>query len=180
MAAWRGLALAAVVAWCVAAAAAAAPDAALQSKCQQDFTKLTDCMDYATGHEEAPSSTCCGDMSATQQARPECLCYIIQQVHGGRNEVQSLGLRFDRLLAMPTACKLPNANVSLCINLLHLTPSSPDYAVFANASKAAATTPSSTTPGAAAAPAGGFKVQAGLSYGVVAAAMVSAVFSSIF
>uniref|UniRef100_A0A0E0E0X9 Bifunctional inhibitor/plant lipid transfer protein/seed storage helical domain-containing protein n=1 Tax=Oryza meridionalis TaxID=40149 RepID=A0A0E0E0X9_9ORYZ len=160
MAARRGLALAAVVAWCAATAAAAAPDAALQSKCQQDFTKLTDCMDYATGHEEAPSSTCCGDMSATQQARPECLCYIIQQVHGGRNEVQSLGLRFDRLLAMPTACKLPNANVSLCIT--------------------AATTPSSTTPGAAAATAGGFKVQAGLSYGVVAAAVVSAVFSSIF
>uniref|UniRef100_A0A0E0LXA7 Bifunctional inhibitor/plant lipid transfer protein/seed storage helical domain-containing protein n=1 Tax=Oryza punctata TaxID=4537 RepID=A0A0E0LXA7_ORYPU len=185
MAAWRGLALSVVVAWCVATAAAATPTPAagapnaLQSKCQQDFTKLTDCMDYATGHEDAPSSTCCGDMSATQQARPECLCYIIQQVHSGRNEVQSLGLRFDRLLAMPAACKLPNANVSLCINLLHLTPSSPDYALFANASKAA-TTPSSTTPGAAAATAGGFKVQAGLSYGVVAAAVVSAVFSSIF
>ncbi|KAG8048070.1 hypothetical protein GUJ93_ZPchr0008g13810 [Zizania palustris] len=122
----------AVVAWCAAAAAA---QNALQGKCADDFTKLTDCMDYATGHEDAPSSACCGDTSATQKARPECLCYIIQQVHSGRNEVQSLGLRFDRLLAMPAACKLPNANVTLCINLLHLTPSSPDYALFANASK---------------------------------------------
>ncbi|XP_040382503.1 non-specific lipid transfer protein GPI-anchored 1 isoform X2 [Oryza brachyantha] len=160
---------AAVVAWC-------APDA-LQTKCQQDFTKLTNCMDYATGHEDAPSSTCCGDTSETQRQRPECLCYIVQQVHSGRNEVQSLGLRFDRLLAMPAACKLPNANVSLCINLLHLTPSSPDYALFANASKVTPST-STTTP-AAAATAGGFKVQAGLSYGV-AAAVASAVFSSIF
>ncbi|KAF0900047.1 hypothetical protein E2562_026278 [Oryza meyeriana var. granulata] len=175
MAAWRLLA-AVVAAWCaVTAAAAAAPDA-LQSKCQQDFTKLTDCMDYATGHEDVPSSTCCDDTSATQKARPDCLCYIIQQVHSGRNEVQSLGLRFDRLLAMPAACKLTNANVSLCINLLHLTPSSPDYALFANASKVAP--PSTTTP-AAAATAGGIKVQAGLSYSV-AAAVVSAIFSSIF
>uniref|UniRef100_J3MUR2 Uncharacterized protein n=2 Tax=Oryza brachyantha TaxID=4533 RepID=J3MUR2_ORYBR len=78
---------------------------------------------------------------------------------------------------MPAACKLPNANVSLCINLLHLTPSSPDYALFANASKVTPST-STTTP-AAAATAGGFKVQAGLSYGV-AAAVASAVFSSIF
>uniref|UniRef100_A0A0D9XA59 Bifunctional inhibitor/plant lipid transfer protein/seed storage helical domain-containing protein n=1 Tax=Leersia perrieri TaxID=77586 RepID=A0A0D9XA59_9ORYZ len=173
--AWLTLAVA-VLAISSSAMAAATPAAdALQGKCQQDFTKLTDCMDYATGHEESPSSSCCDDTSATQKARPDCLCYIIQQVHAGRNEVQSLGLRFDRLLALPAACKLPNANVSLCINLLHLTPSSPDYALFANASKAASSTP---TP-AAAATAGSFKVQARLSYGV-AAAVVSAVLSSIF
>ncbi|KAG8087842.1 hypothetical protein GUJ93_ZPchr0010g9261 [Zizania palustris] len=172
--AWCWLAAAVAVAWCAAAAGA---QNALQGKCADDFTKLTDCMGYATGHEDAPSSTCCGDTSATHKARPECLCYIIQQVHSGRNEVQSLGLRFDRLLAMPTACKLPNANVTLCINLLHLTPSSPDYALFANASKIAP--PSSATPAAATTAGAGFKVQAGLSYSV-AAAVASAVFSSVF
>ena len=148
---------------------------AMQSKCQADLGKLTDCMGYATGHEEVPSSTCCGDTAGTQMARPECLCYIIQQVHGGTHGVQQLGLRFDRLLALPAACKLPNANVSLCINLLHLTPSSPDYALFANASK---TTPSSATP-ASGNMSDGFKVQTGLRYSV-AAAVVSAVLSSIF
>ncbi|GJN04119.1 hypothetical protein PR202_ga21638 [Eleusine coracana subsp. coracana] len=106
--------------WCAVSLAvtAQAPPAAnpLQTKCQEDFGKLTDCMDYATGHAGTPSSTCCADAGATQKSRPECLCYIIQQVHSGRNEVQSLGLRFDRLLAMPAACKLANANVTLCIS----------------------------------------------------------------
>lgn len=108
-----------LAAWCCAVAAAqSSPPAAdpLQSKCQGDFGKLTDCMDYATGHAASPSSTCCGDAGDTEKARPECLCYIIQQVHTGRNQVQSLGLRFDRLIALPAACNLPNSNVSLCIS----------------------------------------------------------------
>lgn len=107
------------LAWCCAVSAMAqAPPAAnpLQAKCQDDFAKLTDCMDYATGHAGTPSSTCCADAGTTQKSRPECLCYIIQQVHSGRNEVQSLGLRFDRLMALPSACKLANANVSLCVS----------------------------------------------------------------
>ncbi|KAL6900726.1 hypothetical protein ACP4OV_005402 [Aristida adscensionis] len=178
---WLAAAAAAVALWCSAAAAVAqgqAPPAAspLQGKCQEDFGKLTDCMDYATGHAGAPSSTCCGDVSATEKARPECLCYIIQQVHGGRNEVQSLGLRFDRLLALPNACALPNANVSLCINLLHLTPSSPDYALFANASKI---TPATGTPASDSTAGSGFKLPTGIRGGV-AAAVLSAVLSSIF
>jgi hypothetical protein len=117
--------LAAVAAWCCAASAVSqAPPAAspLQAKCQDDFGKLTDCMDYATGHAGTPSSTCCSDADATHRSRPECLCYIIQQVHSGRQEVQSLGLRFDRLLALPSACKLANANVTLCISEYHTSP----------------------------------------------------------
>jgi hypothetical protein len=117
-----------VAAWCcaVSAVVAQAPPAAspLQAKCQDDFGKLTDCMDYATGHAGTPSSTCCSDADATHRSRPECLCYIIQQVHSGRQEVQSLGLRFDRLLALPSACKLANANVTLCISEYHSSPRS--------------------------------------------------------
>jgi hypothetical protein len=112
MAGWWWLAAAALVAWFSAVSAAAANP--LQTKCQDDFAKLTDCMEYATGHAAKPSSACCADAGTTQKSRPECLCYIIQQVHSGRNEVQSLGLRFDRLLALPSACKLANANVTLC------------------------------------------------------------------
>jgi hypothetical protein len=118
----------AVAAWCcaVSAVVAQAPPAAspLQAKCQDDFGKLTDCMDFATGHSGTPSSTCCSDAAATHKSRPECLCYIIQQVHSGRQEVQSLGLRFDRLLALPSACKLANANVTLCISEYHISPRS--------------------------------------------------------
>ncbi|CAD6264847.1 unnamed protein product [Miscanthus lutarioriparius] len=175
---WRWCLLAA---WCCAAAALSAaqssPPAAdpLQSKCQGDFGKLTDCMDYATGHAASPSSTCCGDAGDTEKARPECLCYIIQQVHTGRNQVQSLGLRFDRLIALPAACNLPNANVSLCINLLNLKPGSPDYALFANASKItpSANRASDSTAGS------GFKLQAGIR-GSVALTVISAIVSSVF
>ncbi|RLM74776.1 non-specific lipid transfer protein GPI-anchored 1 [Panicum miliaceum] len=93
--------------WLAAAVSAAQPSSPrpaadpLQAKCAADFAKLTDCMDYTTGHAGSPSPTCCGDAADTQKARPQCLCYSIQQVHSGRNEVQSLGLRFDRLMALP-------------------------------------------------------------------------------
>ncbi|XP_062194879.1 non-specific lipid transfer protein GPI-anchored 1-like [Phragmites australis] len=171
--------LAAVACWCAAAVSAqspAPPADPLQGKCQEDFGKLTDCLDYATGHAGTPSSTCCSDAMATHKSRPECLCYIIQQVHSGRNEVQSLGLRFDRLLALPAACSLPGANVTLCTNLLHLKPGSPDYALFANASKI---TPSTTTPASGSTAGSGFKLQTGIR-GSIAAAVISAVLSSIF
>jgi hypothetical protein len=102
------------------AATSMAQDAGLQTKCQDDLSKLSDCMDYATGHEATPSAKCCEDTGETQKARPQCLCYIIQQVHSGTHGVQNLGLRFDRLLAQPAACKLANANVSLCISMLYL------------------------------------------------------------
>ncbi|GJN04116.1 hypothetical protein PR202_ga21635 [Eleusine coracana subsp. coracana] len=90
--------------WCAVSLAvtAQAPPAAnpLQTKCQEDFGKLTDCMDYATGHAGTPSSTtCCADAGATQKSRARV-----------------------PLLHHPA-------------DLLHLTPSSPDYAIFANASK---------------------------------------------
>ncbi|WVZ91992.1 hypothetical protein U9M48_038091 [Paspalum notatum var. saurae] len=175
--------------WCVAAAVAVAAASAaaqatpapppadpLQAKCAADFGKLTDCLDYATGHAASPSSTCCADTSDTQKARPECLCYIIQQANGGRKEVQTLGLRLDRLMALPTACKLANANVTLCINLLNLKPGSPDYAIFANASKL---TPSTGGGPASDTAASGSRVQAGVRGGV-ALAIISAALSSVF
>ncbi|KAF8653826.1 hypothetical protein HU200_061950 [Digitaria exilis] len=148
-----------VAVWCAATAAVAqSPPAAdpLQAKCSADFGKLTDCMDYATGHAGSPSSQCCADAADTQKARPQCLCYIIQQVRSGRNEVQSLGLRFDRLLALPKACNLANANVTLCI----ITPS---------------TSAGDTTAGTSS----GFRLEAGFR-GSVALAVLSAVLSSVF
>ncbi|KAF7095485.1 hypothetical protein CFC21_097643, partial [Triticum aestivum] len=113
MARWCQLA-AVLLAVSMAASTSVAQDA-LQTKCQGDLQKLSDCMDYATGHEDTPSAKCCEDTADTQKARPECLCSIIQQVHSGSHGVQQLGLRFDRLLAQPAACKLTYANVSLCI-----------------------------------------------------------------
>ncbi|CAM0148776.1 unnamed protein product [Urochloa decumbens] len=172
--------------WCaaatlsaVAAQSAPAPPASdpLQTKCAGDFGKLTDCLDYATGHAGSPSSQCCADAADTQKSRPQCLCYIIQQVHNGRNEVQSLGLKFDRLMALPQACKLANANVTLCINLLNLKPGSSDYALFANASNI---TPSAGgNPASDSAAGSGFKLQTGVR-GSVALAVLSAVISSVF
>ncbi|CAL5013717.1 unnamed protein product [Urochloa decumbens] len=179
------LAAAAMAVWCAVAALSAAAQSApappatdpLQTKCAGDFGKLTDCLDYATGHAGSPSSQCCADAADTQKSRPQCLCYIIQQVHNGRNEVQSLGLKFDRLMALPQACKLANANVTLCINLLNLKPGSPDYALFANASNI---TPSAGGNPASDSTAGsGFKLQAGVR-GSVALAVLSAVISSVF
>ncbi|XP_020089123.1 non-specific lipid transfer protein GPI-anchored 1-like [Ananas comosus] len=117
----------------------------LQAKCGEEFAKLTNCLDYATAKADAPSGECCSAVGAMRKADPACLCYVIQQTHSGTSSAKSLGLQFGRLLALPTACKLVNSSITDCPRLLNLTPSSPDYAIFTNPSKATPTSSSSSS-----------------------------------
>lgn len=86
----------------------------LEAKCNPEVPKLADCLAYASGKSDAPTSTCCGSVSEIKDKNAVCLCYLIQQAHGGGSAAVSLGLQLDKLMQLPAACKLANASVSNC------------------------------------------------------------------
>ncbi|KAI9170282.1 hypothetical protein LWI28_025488 [Acer negundo] len=128
------------------AAHAAAPtaggdDAATQKECSEQLQKVMACLDYAKGKVATPSAQCCGSVKDIKDDDPKCLCYIIQQAHGGSNEVlRSMGIQEAKLLQLPSACELKNASTSNCPKLLGLSPSSPDAAIFTSNASTTATT----------------------------------------
>nr|GLL40491.1 non-specific lipid transfer protein GPI-anchored 1-like [Ipomoea trifida] len=127
---------------CGGGVAAAKDD--LKDKCGKESTKVMDCLTYAIGTADAPSKQCCDSVSSIKETDPVCLCYVIQQVHKGDSSVTGLGIKEDRLLKLPSACKLANASTTNCPKLLNLPAGSPDAAIFTNATTSHAT---STTPG---------------------------------
>lgn len=118
-------------------AVARADDKAIDQRCASEAAKLTECVGYASGEEAAPTGECCGSVSDVKGKDPACLCLVIRRAHdGGSAGVSGLHLRLDRLLSLPKACALSNSSVSYCPKLLDLPTSSPDYAIFTNASYA--------------------------------------------
>nr|GMD59228.1 non-specific lipid transfer protein GPI-anchored 1 [Ipomoea batatas] len=105
-----GLVLLLVV--CGGGVAAAKDD--LKDKCGKESTKVMDCLTYAIGTADAPSKQCCDSVSSIKETDPVCLCYVIQQVHKGDSSVTGLGIKEDRLLKLPSACKLANASTTNC------------------------------------------------------------------
>ncbi|KAL5760199.1 hypothetical protein ACOSP7_018702 [Xanthoceras sorbifolium] len=133
----------------VSAAAPPAGDGAeTQQECGEQFQKVMTCLDYAKGKAATPSSQCCGSVKDIKENDPKCLCYIIQQAHGGSSDtLKSLGVQEAKLLQLPSACQLKNASISYCPKLLGISPSSPDAAIFSSNASTTAThaTPTGTT-----------------------------------
>ncbi|XP_020261098.1 non-specific lipid transfer protein GPI-anchored 1 [Asparagus officinalis] len=157
----------------------------LQDKCSPEFTKLGECLSYAAAKTDTPSSTCCASVSDIKQKDPVCLCYIIQQAHSGGSSATSLGLQMDRLIKLPAACKLASVNISECPRILNLSPSSPDYGIFTNATKAATTPAVPSGSSAASSSTGSGSSSGGIMNkinlaGIFAATMISALCSAIF
>ncbi|XP_052184389.1 non-specific lipid transfer protein GPI-anchored 1-like [Diospyros lotus] len=121
--------------------------ATLADKCSKDFEKVTACLNYATGKAATPSKDCCSAATEIKDSDPVCLCYIIVQVHNGSAQVKSLGIQESRLLQLPSACNLANASITECPKLLNIPASSPEYAIFTNASISSPTSPSTSSPG---------------------------------
>ncbi|KAJ8466598.1 hypothetical protein OPV22_029150 [Ensete ventricosum] len=91
-----------------------ASDDSLQEKCASDITKLLPCQEYANGGKEEPTSDCCSSVKDIRGSEPVCLCYVIQQTRSGYSAFKSMGLKVDRLVQLPTVCKLANSSVSDC------------------------------------------------------------------
>ncbi|KAK3223663.1 hypothetical protein Dsin_010688 [Dipteronia sinensis] len=123
-------------------------DTTIEKKCSDQFQKVTMCLDYAQGKAAKPSTQCCGSVKDIKDNDPKCLCYIIQQAHGGSNDqLKSLGIQEAKLLQLPSACELKNASISNCPKLLGISPSSPDAAIFSGNASTTATpaTPTGTS-----------------------------------
>ncbi|QHO36975.1 non-specific lipid transfer protein GPI-anchored 1 [Arachis hypogaea] len=116
----------------------------LTQKCGQVVQKVIPCLNYATGKASTPSKECCQATTKIKESDPDCLCFIIQQTHHGNPESKSLGIQEDKLLHLPSLCNVKNANIADCPKLLGLSPSSPDAAIFKNASKATPAAPLSS------------------------------------
>ncbi|KAB1225826.1 Non-specific lipid transfer protein GPI-anchored 1 [Morella rubra] len=115
----------------------------LATKCSEDFDKVVKCLNFVTAKEATPTKDCCTSISEIRDKNPECLCFFILQTRNGSEQIKNLGIQEARLLQLPTACSLKNASISNCPRLLGLSPTSPDAAIFTNAS-ATITGPAST------------------------------------
>ncbi|GAB4828617.1 hypothetical protein Ancab_018281 [Ancistrocladus abbreviatus] len=116
----------------------------IASECQNSVQQVGACISYATGQDSAPSSKCCTSVQSLYNTQKECLCYLLEQAATNSPAFQSTGIQLDRLLKLPTACKLSNVNKTQCLDELHLTPSSPGASVFLSPTSSP-TTPSSST-----------------------------------
>ncbi|KAI5595677.1 hypothetical protein BDE02_03G156100 [Populus trichocarpa] len=112
-------------------------------ECSSDFQKLMGCLSYASGKANTPTKDCCLSVQNIKESDPKCLCFIMQQTSNGSAPIKNLGIQEAKLLQLPTACQLQNASLSFCPKLLGISPSSPDAAIFTNASTTA--TPAAST-----------------------------------
>ncbi|KAM3303728.1 non-specific lipid transfer protein GPI-anchored 1 [Capsicum chacoense] len=162
----------------------------LGEKCGAEFQKVAACLTYATGKAPSPSKECCDAAEEIKENNPVCLCYIIEQIHKGASpQLKSMGIQEDKLLQLPSACKLTNASISNCPKLLKIPPNSPDYAIFTNVTKSHVSTPggaSSSSSSSSASPdttkdvSNGFKNGPQLSVvGTVVAAALVAIFLAV-
>ncbi|XP_020113094.1 non-specific lipid transfer protein GPI-anchored 1-like [Ananas comosus] len=89
-------------------------DTSIENRCGNEITKLTNCLDFATGKTSEPAGSCCGSVSDIRQRDAVCLCFIVQQTHDGSPGFKSLGLQFPRMLALPGDCKIANSSITEC------------------------------------------------------------------
>ena len=92
----------------------------LAGKCGQMMQQLMPCLSFATAKAPAPSKECCDASSKIKDSTPECLCYIIQQIHKGSPEAKGLGIQEAKLIQLPAACELKNASISNCPSMFPL------------------------------------------------------------
>ncbi|MCL7030596.1 hypothetical protein MKW94_004365 [Papaver nudicaule] len=93
----------------------------IQEQCTSQFGKVGACLTFATGNGTTPTPECCAAVKDIRQHQAVCLCYIILETHKGESSIKDM-------------------------ELLNLSPTSPDYAFFTNiSSPATPTTPAASS-----------------------------------
>ncbi|KAK2641428.1 hypothetical protein Ddye_023191 [Dipteronia dyeriana] len=97
-----------------------------RSECADQLVGLATCLPYVGGDAKVPTIDCCTGLKQVMEKSKKCLCILIKD-----RDDPTLGLKINATLAasLPSACHAP-ANISECISILHLAPSSPDAKVF--------------------------------------------------
>ncbi|XP_050215831.1 non-specific lipid transfer protein GPI-anchored 13 [Mercurialis annua] len=98
-----------------------------KAECASQLVGLAPCLPYVGGTAKAPTLDCCTGLKQVLDKSKRCLCLLIKD----RND-PDLGLHVNATLAasLPVSCHAPS-NITQCIDLLHLPPSSPDAKMFA-------------------------------------------------
>ncbi|WCJ32434.1 Bifunctional inhibitor/lipid-transfer protein/seed storage 2S albumin superfamily protein [Euphorbia peplus] len=98
-----------------------------KAECVDKLVGLATCLSYVGGTAKAPTVDCCTGLKQVLTNSKKCLCILIKD-----RDNPNLGFKVNVTLAasLPSACKAP-ANLTQCIDLLKLPPSSPDAKVFA-------------------------------------------------
>nr|CAD1819779.1 unnamed protein product [Ananas comosus var. bracteatus] len=97
----------------VLAALSVVPSASAQSSsCTAALVSLSPCLNYITGNESEPSSSCCSQLATVVQAEPQCLCLVLN------GSASSIGIAVNqtRALGLPAACKVqtpPSASAAV-------------------------------------------------------------------
>ncbi|RZR80728.1 hypothetical protein BHM03_00006803 [Ensete ventricosum] len=87
---------------------------AQSSGCTSALVSLSPCLNYITGNETTPSSSCCSQLTSVVGSEPQCLCMVL---NGGAS---SLGITVNQTqaMALPAACKIKTPPVSECSSTL--------------------------------------------------------------
>ncbi|KAF7836989.1 protein YLS3-like [Senna tora] len=112
-----------------------------REECANQLVGLAPCLPYVGGEAKTPTIDCCSGLKQVVEKSMKCLCVLIKD----RND-PDLGITFNATLALhlPSSCHTP-ANISHCLDLLHLAPNSPEAKVFQGFDKAAQSTPAAPT-----------------------------------
>ncbi|XP_014521708.1 protein YLS3 isoform X1 [Vigna radiata var. radiata] len=111
-----------------------------REECADKLIGLASCVPYVGGEAKTPTIDCCSGLKAVLDKSKKCICILIKD-----RDDPNLGIKINATLAiqLPSACNAP-ANISHCVDLLHLAPNSPDAKVFEGLQKSAKS--NSSTP----------------------------------
>ncbi|QCE13031.1 protein YLS3-like [Vigna unguiculata] len=106
-----------------------------REECAEKLMGLASCVPYVGGEAKTPTIDCCSGLKVVLEKSKKCICILIKD-----RDDPNLGIKINATLAiqLPSACHAP-ANISHCVDLLHLAPNSPDAKVFEGLQKSAKT-----------------------------------------
>ncbi|XP_076882110.1 non-specific lipid transfer protein GPI-anchored 1-like [Bidens hawaiensis] len=139
-----------LVEWMVAYGGVKSVEPSLMQQCASKLTVMMTCVDFATGKDETPHKKCCDSVKEMKDSNPACLCFLIQQIHNGKNPMlKKINVQESRLLQLSSACQIANANISDCPKLLKLPSNSSDAAIFTKNGTIVPPTTGGTSPSSA-------------------------------
>ncbi|CAL0333089.1 unnamed protein product [Lupinus luteus] len=97
-----------------------------RDECADKLVGLANCLPYVGGEVKTPTIDCCSGLKVVLDTNKKCICILIKD-----RDDPTLGFKINATLAvqLPTACHTP-ANISQCVDLLHLAPNSSEAKVF--------------------------------------------------
>lgn len=80
------------------------------NSCTSELANLVPCLNYITGNESKPSSSCCTPLASVVQSQPLCLCLLLN----GTFSSSGLTINQTRALGLPGLCSINTPSTSLC------------------------------------------------------------------